>query len=402
MKIETFALERWMTTYETKVAYDIAESGICPMTTAELLEILPPQERETALADLLALPLGYSEAPGSFELRSLLASTYQDTGPENILVTTGAIEANFLLLNVLLEPGDHVVAVEPAYQQLGAVARAIGCEVTPWRLRPETGFRYDLEELEGLVTPRTRLIVVNTPHNPTGAMLSDAELGRIYDLAVATGARLLCDEAYRWLEIPGGEALAAPIRDRGDAGISVGTLSKPFGLPGLRIGWMAAPADLVAVCWAMRDYVSLSPGKLNDALAVLALRHRDRLVDRTQGIVAQNLATAEAWFARHADVVAWTPPRGGLLALLRYALDIPSLELANRLAEEYSVMLAPGSAFGLEHTLRIGVGQAPAIFATGLERTAACLADLQAGGIGLRPDADLALASPMLVGGSPS
>ncbi|MDP9369241.1 MAG: aminotransferase class I/II-fold pyridoxal phosphate-dependent enzyme, partial [Chloroflexota bacterium] len=364
--------------------------------------ILPPQERETALADLLALPLGYSEAPGSFELRSLLASTYQDTGPENILVTTGAIEANFLLLNVLLEPGDHVVAVEPAYQQLGAVARAIGCEVTPWRLRPETRFRYDLEELERLVTPRTRLIVVNTPHNPTGAMLSDAELGRIYDLAVATGARLLCDEAYRWLEIPGGEALAAPIRDRGDAGISVGTLSKPFGLPGLRIGWMAAPADLVAACWAMRDYVSLSPGKLNDALAVLALRHRDRLVERTQAIVAQNLATAEAWFAWHADVVAWTPPRGGLLALLRYALDIPSLELANRLAEEYSVMLAPGSAFGLEHTLRIGVGQAPAIFATGLERTAACLADLQAGGIGLRPDAPLALASPVLVGGSPS
>ncbi|MDP9469609.1 MAG: aminotransferase class I/II-fold pyridoxal phosphate-dependent enzyme [Chloroflexota bacterium] len=402
MKIETFALERWMTTYETKVAYDIAESGICPMTTADLLGIMPAEERERTLADLLNLPLGYSEAPGSLDLRSLLAATYENTGPEHILVTTGAIEANFLLLNVLLEPGDHVVAVEPAYQQLGAVARAIGCEVTPWRLRPETGFRYDLEELEGLITSRTRLIVVNTPHNPTGAMLSDAELGRIYDLAVARGARLLSDEAYRWLEIPGGERLAAPIRNRGDAGISVGTLSKPFGLPGLRIGWMAAPADLVAACWAMRDYVSLSPGKLNDALAVLALRHRDRLVERTQSIVTQNLATAEAWFAAHADMVAWTPPRGGLLALLHYALDIPSLELANRLAEEYSVMLAPGSAFGLEHTLRIGIGQAPLIFATGLERTAACFADLRAAGVDLRPGADLAAAAPALVAGTSS
>ncbi len=402
MKIETFALERWMTTYETKVAYDIAESGICPMTTADLLGIVPAEERERTLADLLNLPLGYSEAPGSLDLRSLLAATYENTGPEHILVTTGAIEANFLLLNVLLELGDHVVAVEPAYQQLGAVARAIGCEVTPWRLRPETGFRYDLEELEGLITSRTRLIVVNTPHNPTGAMLSDAELGRIYDLAVARGARLLSDEAYRWLEIPGGERLAAPIRNRGDAGISVGTLSKPFGLPGLRIGWMAAPADLVAACWAMRDYVSLSPGKLNDALAVLALRHRDRLVERTQSIVTQNLATAEAWFAAHADMVAWTPPRGGLLALLHYALDIPSLELANRLAEEYSVMLAPGSAFGLEHTLRIGIGQAPPIFATGLERTAACFADLRAAGVELRPGADLAAAAPALVAGTSS
>lgn len=391
VKIETFALERWMTTYETKVAYDIAESGICPMTTAELLGMLPAEERETALADLLALPLGYSEAPGSLELRSLLAATYQNTGPEEILVTTGAIEANFLLLNVLLEPGDHVVAVEPAYQQLGAVARAIGCEVTPWRLRPETGFRYDLDELERLVTPRTRLLVVNTPHNPTGAMLSDAELDRIYGLAVASEAHLLCDEAYRWLEIPGGEPLAAPIRNRGDAGISVGTLSKPFGLPGLRIGWMAAPAEVVAACWAMRDYVSLSPGKLNDALAVLALRQRDRLVERTQGIVAENLATAGAWFAAHADVVEWTPPRGGLLALLRYGLDIPSLQLANRLAEEYSVMLAPGSAFGLEHTLRIGVGQAPPIFAEGLVRTATCLADLRAEGVELRRDAAFGL-----------
>ncbi len=402
MKIETFALERWMTTYETKVAYDIAESGICPMTTADLLGIMPAEERERTLADLLNLPLGYSEAPGSLDLRSLLAATYENTGPEHILVTTGAIEANFLLLNVLLELGDHVVAVEPAYQQLGAVARAIGCEVTPWRLRPETGFRYDLEELEGLITSRTRLIVVNTPHNPTGAMLSDAELGRIYDLAVARGARLLSDEAYRWLEIPGGERLAAPIRNRGDAGISVGTLSKPFGLPGLRIGWMAAPADLVAACWAMRDYVSLSPGKLNDALAVLALRHRDRLVERTQSIVTQNLATAEAWFAAHADMVAWTPPRGGLLALLHYALDIPSLELANRLAEEYSVMLAPGSAFRLEHTLRIGIGQAPPIFATGLARTAACFADLRAAGVELRPGADLAAAAPALVAGTSS
>jgi aspartate/methionine/tyrosine aminotransferase len=192
---------------------------------------------------------------------------------------------------------------------------------------------------------------------------------------------VLSDEAYRWLTIPGGESFAPPMVNHGPLGISVGTISKPFGLPGLRIGWLAAPADLVAQCWAMRDYISLSPGKLNDALAVLALKHREQIVERNQAIVKQNLATATAWLDRHADLVSWTPPRGGLLALLRYYLDIPSLDLANKLAEEYSVMLAPGSVFGFEHYLRLGIGQKPSIFATGLEQTAACFAALQAAGV---------------------
>lgn len=380
MKIETFELERWMTTWETRVEYDIAESGILPMTARELLDLLPEAERQPTLDRLLDTRLGYSEAPGSHELRSLIAATYRDTGPEHVLITTGAIEANFLAFNTLLEPGDHVVAVYPAYQQLYSVPRAIGCDVTLWRLRPENDFRYDLDELETLVRPNTKLIVVNTPHNPTGAMLAPGDLRRIYDLALSLGARVLCDEAYRWLDVPGGDPFAPPVRDLGNAGISVGTFSKPFGLPGLRAGWLVGPADFIAACWAMRDYITLSPGKLNDALAVIAFRHRDQVVERTRRIVAANLATARAWFAEHASVVSWTEPRGGLLALLRYNLDIPSLAMADRLAEEYSVMLAPGSAFGYEHHLRIGIGQHPDVFAEGLARTAACFRDLQAVG----------------------
>ncbi|MCQ3980712.1 MAG: aminotransferase, partial [Anaerolineae bacterium] len=163
MKIETFALERWMTTYEMHVKYDIAESGILPLTVNDLLQFEPPEKRDEILQRLLEMPLGYSEAPGSLELRSLLAATYDNCGPQNILITTGAIEANFLLFNTLLDPGDHVVAVYPAYQQLYSVPRAIGCEVSLWKLRPENGFRYDLDELERLVTQQTRLIVINTP-----------------------------------------------------------------------------------------------------------------------------------------------------------------------------------------------------------------------------------------------
>ncbi len=372
MKIEPFALERWMTTYETEVEYDIAESGIFPMTARELLAMEPPEERDRLLDELLDMRLGYSEARGSLALRTLLAETYADRTPEDILVTTGAIEANFLLFNVLLDAGDHVIAPYPAYQQLYSVPRALGCDVDLWHIRPETGFRYDVAELERLLRPETRLIVINSPHNPTGAMLSEEDLVRVYELARSVGALVMSDEAYRWLTIPGGDPLPPPVADLGPAGISVGTLSKPFGLPGLRLGWIAATEEIVARCWGMRDYVTLSPGKLNDALACLAVKHRETIFARNATIIARNLATAEAWVADHADILSWTPPRAGLLALLRYNLDIPSLELANKLAEEYSVMLAPGSAFGYEYHLRIGIGQDPSIFAAGLERAGRC------------------------------
>jgi len=376
MKIESFELERWMTRWELHVEYDIAESGILPMTARDVIGLVPPGERERLLAELLDTPLGYSEAPGSLRLRSLLAETYCDSGPQNILVTTGAIEANFLLFNVLLSPGDHVVTVYPAYQQLYSLPRAIGCDVSLWTLRPENGFRYDLEELRRLVTSRTRLIVLNTPHNPTGVALSTEELREVYDIAKSVGARVLCDEAYRWIEMPDAPRLALPVRDLGERGISVGTFSKPFGLPGLRIGWLTGPEDLVAACWGMRDYVSLSPAKLSDALAVIAFGCREQLIARTQSILRQNLATARRWVAQHEDLVTWQAPQGGLLSLLRYNLDIPSRELADRLVGEYSVMLAPGSAFGYEGYLRLGLGQEPALFAEGLARTASCFVDL--------------------------
>jgi aspartate/methionine/tyrosine aminotransferase len=381
MKIERFALERWMTAHELHVEYDIAESGIFPLTVSELLALEPPDRREETLDGLLNLRLGYSEATGTLELRTWLAKTYQDCTPYNILVTTGAIEANFLLFNALLQPGDHVIAPFPAYQQLYSVPRALGCDVSLWQARPENGFRFDLDEFESLIRPDTRLIVINSPHNPTGAMLSPGEVQHLVDLAESVGANVLSDEAYRWLTIPGTDAPAPPAYNLGPGCISVGTLSKPFGLPGLRLGWMAAPAEIITDCWWLRDYVSLSPGKLNDALAILAIKHRDKIIQRNQAIIAANLATASEWVSAHAGLLFWQPPKGGLLALLHYRLDIPSFDLANLLAEEYGVMLAPGSAFGLERYLRIGIGQDPAVFSAGLDRVSACFSDLQAAGV---------------------
>ena len=358
-----------MTRHETHVQFDIAESGILPQSTNDLLAFEPEHERAATLQRLLDTPLGYSEACGTRELRDMLAATYARGDAHNILVTTGAIEANYLLYNVLLSAGDHVVAPYPAYQQLYEVPRAIGCDVSLWHVGPETGYRYDVDALERLVTPKTRVIVVNTPHNPTGAMLSPDDAARVYAIAESVGATVIGDEAYRWLDVPGGEPFAGPMFDRGPLGISVGTLSKPLGLPGLRIGWIAASPELVEQCWAMRDYITLSPGKLNDALARLGLKHRDAILARNTRIIETNLAVATAWIAER-PYLSWTPPRGGLLALLKYDLPIASLELADRLATGCSVMLAPGSAFGYEHHLRMGIGQRPDIFAEGLKRAA--------------------------------
>lgn len=359
--------------WETRVEYDIAESGIFPMTTREVIELLPEGERAAALGKLLDTRLIYTEARGTEELRKTIAATYDGVTPDDILVTTGAIEANYLLFNSLLDRGDHVVAMYPAYQQLYSVIQAIGCNVALWGVRQDGGFHFDLADLEQLLTPATKMIVINTPHNPTGAVLSSEDMACIYGLAEAYGAVVLCDEAYRWLELPGGERLPPPMRNLGTRAISVGTLSKPFGLPGLRIGWIAATQDIISRCWDQRDYISLAPGRLNDALAVIALQNRDQIISRNNRILAVNLAAADAWFAANSDIVSWNRPKAGLLALMKYESDIPSLEVANWLADEFSVMLAPGSAFGFEGHLRIGVGQKPEIFAEGLMRAGVSL-----------------------------
>jgi aspartate/methionine/tyrosine aminotransferase len=374
MKIERFGLERWMTTWELDVECDIAESGILPLTLDDLLALSPAPDALTR--DLHHTPLGYSEARGTLALRQALAGTYANVHPDGVLVTTGAIEANFLLFNLLLNPGDHAVIVAPAYQQLLSVPRAIGCEVSEWRLTPESGFRFDIKELRRLVRPETKLIVINSPHNPTGASLSDAQLRDIIAIADDCGAMILSDEAYRGLRHPGGPPMATPVVDLTPRGISVGTFSKPYGLPGLRIGWIAASPELAERAWAMRDYVSLSPAKLSDRLALEAVRVRDRIFARNDEIIAANLKTAREWFAANADIASWTEPVAGLLALMKLATDVPSMEVADGLAREAKVMLAPGSVFGYEGYLRIGIGQRPDIFAEGLRRAGAYLRTL--------------------------
>lgn len=377
MNIERFELERWMTRWELEVTHDICESGILPLSLDDLGGLIGPDAASILETRIRSMPLSYSEARGTEELRSLLAETYNGVSAEDVLVTTGAIEANFLLFNALLQPGDHVVAVSPAYQQLHSVPRAIGAEVDLWDLAlPGGGFGYDLDRLETLLRPDTKMIVINTPHNPTGAVLDSDGLDRVIELARERDAWILSDEAYRWLEFPNGEKLVEPTRNRYAKAVSVGTVSKPFGMPGLRIGWFAANAEVAQAAWGLRDYTSLSPAKISDVVTCSLIEHRERIMPRNQAIMMENLATAREWFAANADLVGWTEPRGALLAMMTYTADMDSETLANRLAGEAGVMLAPGSAFGLEGHLRIGIGQKPSVFREGLELTSAFLRNL--------------------------
>jgi aspartate/methionine/tyrosine aminotransferase len=377
MKIERFELERWMTHWELNVTHDICESGILPMSLDELYGLIGGNAADQLERQIRSMPLGYSEACGTHQLRSLLADTYKGVSPEDVLVTTGAIEANFLIFNALLSAGDHVVAVAPAYQQLHSVPKAIGANVNLWHLSvPGGGFAYDLDRLESLLRPNTRLIVINTPHNPTGAVLDSAGLDRVIELARARDAWILSDEAYRWLEFPGGDRLVEPARNRYEKAISVGTVSKPFGMPGLRIGWIAANHEIASQAWAMRDYVSLSPAKISDAVTCALIEHRDRIMPRNQAIMARNLDFATEWFERNASLASWTPPKAALLAMMTYSANLDSMTMANRLAGETGVMLAPGAAFGMEGHLRIGLGQRPEIFSEGLEKTRGFLESL--------------------------
>ncbi len=368
MRIDKFELELWMNQHELNVQFDIAESGISPLSTQELFAFAG----EHAQKSLAAMPLGYNDANGSLALREEIAKTYATAKPENILITIGAIEANFLLFNAILEPGDHVVAPYPAYQQLYSVPQAIGCDVSFWHSRPENKFQFDLDELKKLVTPKTKLIVINFPHNPTGTTLTESQLEEVYSIAEAAGALLLSDEAYRWLTIPGSTYEVPLAFDLGPAAISVGTMSKPFGLPGLRIGWMVASRELIERCRTMRHYVSLCPGKADDFLAMIALRNKEKIFARNAEIITENLSVLEPWLDKHSDLVSWNRPQAGLLGMLHYSADVPSRQLADRLATDYSTLLAPGSVFGLENHLRLGFGNFPALFKQGIAAVERC------------------------------
>jgi aspartate/methionine/tyrosine aminotransferase len=372
LKLEPFEMERMQSTWENRVAHNLSESGVHPMTVEEVLAT--PEER----AALLREPLVYIQSNGTEELRSAVARLHPGATADSVTVTNGTAEANFIAAWRLVEPGDEVVLILPNYMQLWGIVRAFGATVVPARLREETCWRLDADELHRVVGPRTRLIAVCNPNNPTGAILSEAERKEIVAAAGRHGAWILADEVYRGAERDGKET--ATLWGAYDRLLVTGGLSKAYGLPGLRIGWVVGPPSTVGELWGRKDYITISPGALSDRLARAALRPevRARILARTRGILAANYPVLEEWLARRGDLFRLVPPRAGAIAYLRYAWRVNSTELVTRLREEQGVLIVPGDHFGMDGFLRVGFGNEPQDLRAGLQRIDAVLDRLPA------------------------
>jgi aspartate/methionine/tyrosine aminotransferase len=321
----------------------------------------------------LAHWLGYTESQGAPTLRQAIAAIYTTMTPDEVLVHTGAEEAIFLLMHAALQAGDHVVVHWPCYQSLFEIARSIGCQVTPWTAREENNWRLDLDELRAGLRPTTRLIVLNTPHNPTGYLMSAADFDALNRLAAERDILLFSDEVYRESEHNSAARLPAAC-DLGAHAVSLGVLSKTYGLPGLRIGWVATHRrELLDKMAGLKDYTTICNSAPSEFLAELALRHRHTLARRNVAIITHNLEILDAFFARYPERFVWQRPAAGPIAFPRL-LGAEIEPFCERLAREAGVLLLPGVAYADSgNHFRIGFGrknlpQAVELFDAFLER----------------------------------
>jgi len=354
MSINPFKLERFFAKYEFKVRYLLSSSDCESLGMAELIQMAAPESLEI----WQALRLGYTESPGHPLLRSEVARLYRQITPENVLVAAPE-EAIFVAMQTMLKPGEHVIVVSPVYQSLYEIARSIGCNVTPWKLEPEgNGWRLDIEKLESSLTNRTRLLVINFPHNPTGHTLTRNELEAITDLARKRDLYVFSDEMYRLLEPE--PALQLPAMcDIYEKGISLSGLSKSFALPGLRVGWLATQESALIERWlAFKDYTTICNSAPSEILGMIALQNKERILRRSIDIVRVNTAIAEKFFAGHQDRFDWFKPQAGSVAFPKW-LGAGSVEqFCEAVLDKQGVMIVPGSLFDYPgRHFRIGLGR---------------------------------------------
>jgi len=356
MRIADFALERYFARWEFAVDHLLCASDVQGYPMAELLALADDDMRR--MWD--GLTLGYTESTGHPLLRAEIASLYEDLEPDDVLAFAGAEEAIFCLANVLLSPGDHAVVTWPGYQSLYEVARGAGADVTLHELREEHGWAIDIDLLRSQVTPSTRLVVVNAPHNPTGMQPDRATFDALVALAEEVGAQILVDEVYRFLEFDGVERLPAGA-DASPRGISLGVMSKSFAMAGLRIGWLATrDRDVLERCARFKDYTTICSSAPSEVLALIGLRARETVLARSRSIVADNLVALDTFFDAWSDRFTWVRPRAGSVGFPR--LTVPGVSIdawAAGLVEAEGVLLLPGSQFdyGGNH-FRLGFGRA--------------------------------------------
>jgi aspartate/methionine/tyrosine aminotransferase len=370
MKIEIFEMERMQSTWENRVEFNLSESGVHPMTTKELIE-----ENAQTLKMLSEQGLGYPQSNGSEALRETIASMYPGATPDHIQVTNGTSEANFITTWSLIDDGVEAAVMLPNYMQVPGMVRNFGGIVKPFYLREENQWGPDLEQLRKSVNSKTALIAVCNPNNPTGAILSEEEMDEIVEIARSVNAWLLSDEVYQGAERE--EGRAPSFWGRYERVIVTNGLSKAYGLPGLRIGWIVSQPEMIAKLWSYHDYTTIGPGMLSDVLAQIAIRSRDRIRQRTVAILRKNYPVLETWIREHKPLFTVIPPRAGAIAYMRYGIDINSTQLVEKLMHEKSTLIVPGDQFGMDHYLRIGYGTPAEYLKAGLDRIHAALLELQ-------------------------
>jgi aspartate/methionine/tyrosine aminotransferase len=368
MKFSIFELERVQSLYENTVEYNLTESGFHPYTLAELLT-------SEQLADLQQTVLGYGQTNGSIELRQRVAALYQGQGTDNVLVTNGSSEANFVACHTLLEPGDEVVVMIPNYMQIWGIAEELGATPVAFHLREEGDWAPDLDELREVVTDRTRMIAVCNPNNPTGYTLTPAEMQEIVSIAESVGAWIYADEVYRGAELDGIEL--ASFVGMTDRVMVSGGLSKAYALPGLRLGWLVGPAETIGTSWAYHDYTSITAGILSHKVGVIALSPevRPRILERNRSMLGANLELTLDWVRSFGDQFRFVPPRAGGMAFMHYDFPINSTDLATWLRKEHSVFVLAGDCYGMDSYFRIGIGAEAEYLLAGLGRVRQALVD---------------------------
>jgi aspartate/methionine/tyrosine aminotransferase len=370
---QPFVMERMMSKWENVVDVNLSESGVHPMTLGELLEMGGLDH--TAVTDVL---INYPQANGTVELRETIAAMYPGATADNVLVTVGAAEANFLAMTTLLEPGDEAVIMLPNYMQVWGIAKNHGVRVRECHLSEERGWAPDLAELESVATPATKLIAVCNPNNPTGRIMTRSEMDAVVAVAERTGAWLLADEVYRGAERETDEE-APSFYGRYDRVLAQGSMSKAYGLPGLRVGWSVGPPQTLDDMWARHEYTTIATTALSNHLTALALSEkvRPQILARTRQYIRAGFPVLEEWMKGHGDMFDIVPPQAAAIAFPRYKIGINSTELVNRLRDEKSVLIVPGDHFGLDGHLRISYGLHHDYLREGLDRIHAMLVELE-------------------------
>ena len=361
---QPFVQERVMSKFEQDVDYNLAESGVHPLLLRELLA-----GDTDFINTLLDTDLNYAHANGIPELRNNIATLYNGAKEDNILVTVGAIEANYVTIRTLLSPEDEIVIMQPNYLQIWGVAINHNLNIRTFNLKEENGWAPDLDELKEAVTPKTKLIAVCNPNNPTGYILSDDEMEAIVSAADSVGAWILADEVYRGAErITDDESKS--FYGLYNKVIATGSMSKAYGLPGLRLGWAVGPVSTIDDLWARHEYITISATMLSNKLAARALSPevRPRLIQRTRDYIKGGYPVLQEWMDDHGDIFSIIPPAAAAIAFIGYHLDINSSELTERLIKEKSVLIVPGDHFGMDKFLRVSFGLPHDYLTPGLDR----------------------------------